>query len=479
MTDTALWTAEEAAIATGGLLCARGERDADEWRAGGVSIDTRTLEPGDLFVALTGGARDGHEFVRGAFEAGAAAALVSQTPDDAPKNAPLLVVDDTLQALRALGVAARTRAPARRIAVTGSVGKTSVKEMLRAGLAPSGATHASVKSYNNHLGVPLTLARLPAETQYGVFEIGMNHAGEIEDLSPLVAPDVAVITAIGAAHLEFFDSIEGIAEAKAEIFIGLKDGGLAIIHRDTPYWPLLARRAEERGAGRIVSFGETDEADYRLLQAHPAPGGGLTVHAVCEGEPVEFSLAVDGRHMALNALAALAGIAGLGGERAGALEALSRHLPSEGRGVRARIATPAGRITLIDESYNANPSSMAAAIAVLGGAAPEAGGRRVAVLGDMLELGPDGPRLHADLSAPLREANVDRVYAAGPLMAHLWETLPEDRRALYAAESNALKDRLIEDLREGDVIMIKGSLGSRMKPLVEALIALGDAGGED
>ncbi|MEM1102893.1 MAG: UDP-N-acetylmuramoylalanyl-D-glutamyl-2,6-diaminopimelate--D-alanyl-D-alanine ligase [Pseudomonadota bacterium] len=468
-TTPPLWTAEEVARATGGLLCAHGEKDADEWMATGVSIDTRSLEPGDLFVALTGDARNGHAFVAKAFEAGAAAALVSEIPGDAPKNAPLVMTDETLSGLRSLGAAARSRAHAKRIAVTGSVGKTSAKEMLRVALGASGAVHASVKSYNNHWGVPLTLARMPADIAYGVFEIGMNHAGEIANLCPLVEPDAAIITAIAPAHLEFFKNLEGIAEAKAEIFIGLKPGGTAIINRDTPFWPLLSRRAVERGAGQVVGFGEDPGADYRLLGASRDTDGRMIVKAARRGEAIDFQLAAHGRHQALNALSVLAGVDALGGDLEAAIAALGALEAAEGRGRTQHIEIAGGRVAVIDESYNANPASMAAALSLLGETPTRGEGRRIAALGDMLELGETGPALHADVAEAVAAADVDLVFAAGPLMASLWDALPKDRRGHYAESSNGLIEPLKAELRDGDVLMAKGSLGSKMSLIIEAL----------
>ncbi|MEM8988613.1 MAG: UDP-N-acetylmuramoylalanyl-D-glutamyl-2,6-diaminopimelate--D-alanyl-D-alanine ligase, partial [Pseudomonadota bacterium] len=466
MTKEILWTAEAAATATGGALCAKGGPE-DEWTATGVSIDTRTLEPGDLFVALKD-VRDGHAFVANAFEAGAAAALVSHAPESLPEGAPLLMVPDVLQGLRDMGAAARTRAK-KRVAVTGSVGKTSTKEMLRAALSVSGKTHASVKSFNNHWGVPITLARMAPDTEYGVFEIGMNHAGEITPLTKFAAPDVAIITIIGEAHIEFFDSKDGIAEAKAEIFFGLKEGGAAILNRDDPYFDLLANRAKERGAGRILTFGAGAGADVRVLKVSETSGGSR-IEAEIFGEQRAFDLSAFGRHQAMNAAAVIAAAHALGAPLDNTLKGLGALVAVDGRGARGAIpASGGGAATLIDESYNANPTSMAAAAAVLKSAVPGAGGRRIAVLGDMLELGEDGPGLHAALADVFKDAEADKIYAAGPLMAHMWAGLPEAVRGAHAETTKELVDAVASDIRAGDVVMVKGSLGMKMSVIIEAL----------
>lgn len=468
-----LWTAYEAAAATGGALCARGGDPkgwtAEEWAAGGISIDTRSLKPGDIFVALRD-ARDGHEFLQNAFEAGASAALVARAPEDAPEGAPLLVVGDTLEGLRALGVAARMRNFGKRIAVTGSVGKTSTKEMLRTILSSAGNVHAADKSFNNHWGVPLTLARLPMAADFGVFEIGMNHAGEITPLTGLVRPHAAIVTTVAAAHLENFASLEGIAEAKAEIFSGLARGGVALLPFDNEFFPLLKKRAEEAGAACFISFGEKAGADFQLLD-YVAEGAGARVNARINGGPREFYIGVPGRHQAMNALAAIAAAQAVGAPLDASIAALGDITPPEGRGARATIAIDGGAATLIDESYNANPTSMGAALGLLGATAPGPGGRRIAVLGEMLELGDDAPALHTGLLPALTAAKVDRVYAAGQLMRHLWEALPSAMRGLYADDAVGLVGPVLDAVGAGDVIMIKGSNGSKVSAVARALAA--------
>ncbi|MFC2952010.1 UDP-N-acetylmuramoylalanyl-D-glutamyl-2,6-diaminopimelate--D-alanyl-D-alanine ligase [Marinicaulis aureus] len=466
-----LWDAYEAAAATGGALCARGgdpkRWTAEEWSAGGVSIDTRTLKPGDIFVALRD-ARDGHEFLKNAFAAGASAALVARAPEDAPEGAPLLVVGDTLEGLRDLARAARTRNFGKRVAVTGSAGKTSTKEILRAVLGSDGDVHAADKSFNNHWGVPLTLARLPMRADYGVFEIGMNHPGEITPLTALVRPHAAIVTTVAAAHLEFFKSVEEIAEAKAEIFSGLAPGGVAVLPFDNEFFPLLKKRAEEAGAASFISFGEKAGADFQLLD-YKADGAGAQLKAKIKGETIEFSAGIPGRHQATNMLAALAAADAVGCPLEGAIRALSAITPAEGRGARTQIAVEGGAATLIDESYNANPASMEAAIGLLGASEPPAGGRRIAILGEMLELGPEGPKLHEKLVTALVAAKVDRVYAAGQLMRHLWDALPPEMRGLHAGDAVGLVGPVLDAVAPGDIIMVKGSNASKVSAVARAL----------
>ncbi len=466
-----LWTAYEAAAATGGVLCARGggakEWLAEDWAANGISIDTRSLKPGDMFVALRD-ARDGHEFLKNAFEAGATVALVARAPEDAPEGAPLLVVGDTLDGLRDLAVAARMRNFGKRIAVTGSAGKTSTKEILRGILSPSGAVHAADKSFNNHWGVPLTLARLPMHADYGVFEIGMNHAGEITPLTGLVRPHAAIVTTVGAAHLEFFDSVEGIAEAKAEIFSGLAPGGMAILPADNEYFGLLKKRAEQAGAAGFVTFGEKDGADFQLLSYEPV-GAGAQIAVSIRGTRRDILAGIPGRHQAVNMLAALAAAESIGADLDPAIEALATLTPAEGRGARLTISVHGGDATLIDESYNANPASMAAAIGLLGASPVGEGGRRIAVLGEMLELGPDAPKLHANVAKALVAAKVDRVYAAGDLMRHLWDALPPAMRGLHAGSAVGLVGPVEDAVSSGDVVMVKGSNASKVSAVARAL----------
>lgn len=435
----------------------------------GLSIDSRTLRPGEAYFAIKGEVHDGHAFVEAALQAGAALAVVeSAQREKFPADAPLLVVDDVLASLVDLGRASRARLKARIIAVTGSVGKTSTKEALRHVLSAQGETHASVASFNNHWGVPLSLARCPASARFAVFEIGMNHVGEITPLVKLVRPHVAVITTVEPVHLEFFSGIEEIADAKAEIFLGLEPDGAVVLNRDNAQFARLQARARDLGISRIVSFGADAQSDARLLDVslHAASSD---VHANILGHDITYKISMPGRHMAMNSLAVLTGASLIGADLARAALALSQLEAPAGRGARRMLELGTGEATLIDESYNANPASMAAALNVLGQAQPGAQGRRIAVLGDMLELGPTGPALHRGLAEAVSANNIDLVYCCGPLMRNLWDALSTARRGGYADSSASLEAEAVAAIRPGDVVMIKGSLGSKMKRIVNAL----------
>jgi UDP-N-acetylmuramoyl-tripeptide--D-alanyl-D-alanine ligase len=435
--------------------------------AGGVSIDTRTLQPGDIFFAIKGDRTNGHDYIEQAFEAGAAIAIVEQGLSGVPQR-PLIRVDDTLEAMCALGRAARARSRAQIVAVTGSVGKTSTKEMLRLLLGRIGNVHASDKSYNNHWGVPLSLARLPRDADYAVFEIGMNHAGEIVPLTQLVRPHAAIVTTVGPVHIEFFDSVEAIAEAKAEIFQGVEPGGASILNRDNEHFARLAERAGEAGIGRIVSFGRESRADAALTAFEAQPDGSR-VEADYLGESVTYQVGARGEHLAVNSLAALAAVKILGGNIHEAAPALAEFGAPAGRGALTVHAIEGGTFSLIDEAYNANPASMSAAFAVLGSLPREEASRRVAVLGDMRELGALSEALHEGLAAGVSAAGIDTVYCCGPHMAALFAALPLARRGAWAENAEDLKDTVLAEIRAGDAVMIKGSLGSRMGPIVEAI----------
>jgi UDP-N-acetylmuramoyl-tripeptide--D-alanyl-D-alanine ligase len=372
--------------------------------------------------------------------------------------------------LERLGVAARARSAARIAAITGSVGKTSTKEALRMALSSAAPTHASAASYNNQWGVPVSLARLPRAAGYGVFEIGMNHAGEITPLTRMARPHVALITTIAESHLGHFGSLAEIADAKAEIFLGVEPGGAAVIYRDTPFFPLLWGAAKAAGIEAVYGFGAHPEADVRL-DAVVLREDCSSVKASVFGESVAYRVGAPGRHMVLNTLGVLAVVKALGADLARAALALANLTPAKGRGVRLRLAVSDGSAILIDESYNANPASMRAALALLGQTPPGRHGRRIAVLGDMLELGEDAPKLHAALARAIDESATDVLYACGPNMAHLWNAVPASRRGAYAPTAEELKPLVAGDVHPGDVIMVKGSLGSRMGPLVETLTA--------
>ncbi len=435
----------------------------------GISIDTRTIAPGEAFFAIKGDSRDGHDFVAAALKAGAGLAVVAaDRRGSLPGPAPLLVVRDVLEGLRDLARAARARSQAKIVAVTGSVGKTSTKEALRLALARNGETHASVASYNNHWGVPLSLARCPATARYAVFELGMNHAGEIEPLARLVRPRVAIVTTVEPVHLEFFNSLEAIADAKAEIFRGLERGGAAVLNRDNAQFARLERSATDAGVGRIVAFGEHARADARLLKCS-LQSDGSAVQARILGTDVTYKLGAPGRHLVLNSLAVLAAAVLVEADLALAALALGELRPAGGRGARVTLQLPGGTAVLIDESYNANPASMRAALALLGHAQVGPRGRRIAVLGDMLELGPRGADFHRELGESVLAHGIDLVFCCGPLMRALWEALPPGRQGGYAETSTALEAHVLPAIQPGDAIMVKGSLGSRMAPIVKAL----------
>jgi UDP-N-acetylmuramoyl-tripeptide--D-alanyl-D-alanine ligase len=435
----------------------------------GISIDSRNVTKGEAFFAVQGDNRDGHDFVDAAQKKGAGVAVVARDKRDRfAADTPLLVVANVLEALRDLARAARARSKARVIGVTGSVGKTGTKEALLLALAADGETYASVASYNNHWGVPLSLARCPATAKFAVFEIGMNHAGEITPLTTLVRPHIAIVTTIEPVHLEYFGTLRKIAEAKAEIFSGVEPGGAAVLNRDNKQYAQLAAAAKAAGVSRIVSFGKNGKADARLLR-HSLQSDSSTVEALILEQPVTYKLGAPGKHLVLNSLAVLAAVSLAGADLALAALALNWLKPAPGRGTRMTLRTPSGSALLIDESYNANPASMAAAIALLGQAPVGPQGRRIAVLGDMLELGRQGEAMHRGLAAPIAAANVDLVYCSGPLMHALWEALPSGARGGYAETAAALEPSVLGAIRDGDAVMVKGSLGSKMGPIVKAL----------
>ena len=502
---TPLWTSAEIANATGGTL------SGAPFDAYGVSIDTRTLEPGDLFVALAG-ERDGHDFAEAALVRGAAAALVQHDV-----GGPTVQVTDTLRALERMGEAARDRAPhARRAAVTGSVGKTSVTQAIAASLRPAGPSHNSVLSYNNHIGVPLTLARMPCETEHAVFEIGMNHAGEIGPLSKMVRPHVAVITLVGPVHVENFpDGEEGVARAKAEIFEGMAPGGIAVLNADDVWFGLLSDAAKAAGV-EVRTFGAGEGCDARLLEFLPSPsrgegsgmgvvvqdeamtsslplplhphprplplphphqqGEGSIVVATLHGQALRFPIAQNGAHWGLNSLATLLAVEALGASVETAIEALAGFAPLAGRGAETSLPVQGGAVTLIDESYNANPISMRAALKTL--AARKTEGRRIAVISDMLEMGADTDAVHAALAEPIAAAKIDLVFAAGVAMHALYQRLPEARRGGWSETAAELVPFVTKAVRPGDAIMVKGSKGSKASLVAEALKAMGSASGE-
>ncbi len=454
---SALWTASDIAAATGGTA-------SGKFNCFGVAFDSREVGGGDLFIALTGESTDGHKFIDDAFALGAAGALVSQ-----PVAQPHVLVKNTTAALDALGVAARARTSAKIAGVTGSVGKTGTKEALATALARAnrGPTHKSVKSYNNHTGVPLSLARMTADTFYGVFEMGMNHAGELAALTQLVRPHVALVTTVAAAHIEYFDSIEAIADAKGEIFQGLQPGGTAVIPFDSPYRDRLIGHAKPYAA-TILTFGRGEGADIRVVDEVPTRDGTM-LNVVLPGADLSFTLSQPGEHWVSNSLAVLAAVKALGGDLAAAGLALSDMAGIAGRGAQYKIRLAEGEVLLIDESYNANPTSMTATLAVLG-ATPAT--RRIAVLGAMRELGSESEALHAGLADAVLAANVDYALLVGSGIEPLAKALEGKLNFAHWATADAARGSLQKILAPGDVILIKGSNAIGLGQIVTALTGL-------
>jgi len=451
---TPLWTSAAIADATGGSVCG-------DFAVTGVAFDSREVGPGDLFVALTGETTDGHRFLDQAFRQGAAGALVSGGTDH-----PHVRVGDTMAGLEALARAARARTRATIIGVTGSVGKTGTKEALAAALARAHprAVHRSVKSYNNHTGVPLSLARMPAASRFGVFEMGMNHPGELTALTAMVRPHIAIVTAIAPAHTEFFPDESAIADAKGEIFQGLEPGGTAIIPYDSPHRDRLIAHARPH-AGRIVTFGRDADADVHAVEVMPVANGGTFVSAVLGERELSFTIAQPGDHWVSNALAVIAAVEAAGGDLGLAGLALGELPGLPGRGARFEVAVADGTALVIDESYNANPTSMRATLEVLG----REPGRRVAVLGGMRELGEQSDAYHAALADPIGEAGISRAILVGEEMAPLARALEGRIDFVHVADAAAARDRLIAELTPGDAVLVKGSNGIGLAAVVAAL----------
>ncbi|MCT7375009.1 UDP-N-acetylmuramoylalanyl-D-glutamyl-2,6-diaminopimelate--D-alanyl-D-alanine ligase [Chelativorans salis] len=437
----------------------------------GISIDTRTLERGDAFFAIKGDKFDGHQFATSAMAAGAGLLVVSEEklPALGRLGVPKVVVPDVLKALEGLAAAARERTRAKVIAVTGSAGKTTTKEMLRHALASAGSVHAADRSFNNHWGVPLTLARLPADCDYAVFEIGMNHAGEIEPLTRLVKPHIALVTMVAAAHLGHFKSLDEIAQAKGEIFSGVVRGGHAVINRDDQRWKILSKMATDAGIKNIWGFGENARAQFKLVKWEPQ-GEGSAVTVKIAGQELVARVGAPGRHMVQNALAAIGAGYLAGADVAKLLLALGDFSAGAGRGERHRLRLDDGTFTLIDESYNANPASMRAAMQLLASTPVAGEGRRIAVLGDMLELGPHSAKLHAALADLIAASNVDLLFLGGTEMKALADSPPAGLTVEYREDAERLTPLLIEAVRPGDALMIKSSKGIGFSKLVEALL---------
>ena len=469
---TPLWTSAAAVAATGGT-------STKAWAASGVSIDTRTIAKGDLFVALKH-VRDGHDFVAQALEKGAAAALVSHRPADVDDDAPLLIVPDVLLALEALGIAARARTEAKIAAITGSVGKTSTKEMLRAVLSKQGKCHAAEASYNNHWGVPLTLARMPADTDFAVIEIGMSNPGEITPLSQMTRPHVAMVTTVAAAHLASFENLAGIAAEKACIMDGLEPNGIAVLNSDIETADVLQEHAKSLGVNSVL-FGHAGP-DWRVGDVKIA--GDVTVIKAQSGDDdYLFKLSVPGRHFAMNAVGVLAVAESLGADPVAASLDIASWVPPAGRGTREVIVTDMANdgesLELLDDAFNANPTSMEASLEVLAASKPTDGvgrivkGRRIAILGDMLELGPDEEAMHAALAANPHLQSVDLVHCAGPLMQHLWDALPEEKQGRWTQTATEMVGQVTRLVDAGDVVLVKGSKGSKVSLVVDAIRKLG------
>ena len=458
-----LWTSEDISSATGG-------RVTQSRAVSGISIDTRTLEKGDLFVALNA-VRDGHDFVLDALEKGAGAVMVSRLPDGLRADAPVILVEDVQKALEALAKASRTRSNAKILAITGSVGKTSTKDMLRTVLEKQGHTHASVASYNNHWGVPLTLARMPVETEYGIFEIGMNHPGEIAPLARLVKPDVVLITTVSEAHLEAFGSIEAIAAEKATIMDGLNTNGTAVLNADI-LTKVVLREMADQIACEQVWFGR-GKVDAQLTLCETRND---TTYAEINlaGKFLSYELKSLGSHFALNALGAIAASQVLGVDTDRAAQDMSLWTPVQGRGSRSLVELSSGSIELIDDAYNANPASMAAALQVL---AMSKGERRIAIIGDMKELGTSAEEIHADLAGLDALNEIDRLYLVGPLMGALYAKLPPNRRGFHVNTAAEIIERQADILKPGDCVLVKASLGVGLGAVVKAILQLGQCQG--
>ena len=458
-----LWQVSDAVVAMNVPSC-----HVAEGPISGISIDSRTVQKDDLFFAILGDQLDGHDYVEQAIAAGARAAVVSRSVAGVG-DAQLIHVGDTLEALNRLGIAARARSDAKVIAITGSVGKTGTKEALRLALGKCGRVHAAVASFNNHWGVPLTLARWPRNSDFAIFEIGMNHADEITPLVKMVRPHIAIITNVAAVHLKYFSSVDESAKAKAEIFDGLEAGGTAVLNRDNDYFDFLSNAAHNAGAAKIISFGEHDEAMVRLVRCD-LYGDKSNVTVDIMGQSITYDIGAPGKHFVFNSLSVLAAVKEAGGDVNVAAAALKDWVAPAGRGARHNLKINKGLAVLIDETFNANPASMRAALATLASSKPQGGGRRIAVVGDMLELGEISKEAHRELLQPMLAAGVDKIFAAGADMKFLWDDVPAELRGVYAPAALGLEKDLIAAVQPGDVIMIKGSKGSQLGPLVDALL---------
>jgi len=456
-----IWTAEEAAKATGGKL-----HGSSDWAAFSISIDSRFTRKGDLFIALRGTKSDGHDYIREAFLKGASAVMAERLPNNFPESSPVLLVDDCITALRKLAEYRRAESEAKIIAVTGSVGKTSTKEMLNVAFSSLGITHVSAGNNNNEIGVPLSIAKMPKDTEFGIFEVGMNHAGEISPLSKLLKPHLAIITTIAEVHMEFFHNLEGIADAKAEIFDGLEKDAFAVINRDTEFFDKLSKIARKKGVKEIISFGEDFTSDIRLVD-HNSSSSGSAVHCKAGFDEFSYNISARGKHVAINSLAVLAAVKALGHNLHDAAESLSSFTSQKGRGQILHSDINGGKITIIDESYNASPVAVRAALSNLGDI--ECQGRRIAVIGDMLELGEKSQAMHESLAPDILHNGIDVVFTVGEMSKHLLRKLPDAKKGESFSTSSEAMNALERFLKAGDVILIKASNGIGLGKLVEEL----------
>jgi len=462
------WTTTAIAAATKGLA-------SGNWTATSVSIDTRTLQPGALFVALPGAKVDGHAHVADAIAKGAVGALVSK-PIIGVEPQHLVMVADVEVALQQLGIAARERSSAKFIGITGSVGKTGAKEMLATALGAIGSVYATKGNLNNHLGVPLSLANMPLELDYAVMEMGMNHPGEIARLSHWVRPHVSMITTVEAVHIEFFQSVEAIADEKAAIFDGMARAGVAVLNADNAHFARVKKHAEDKGLDRVLSFGTGKKAlcrmvEYQIEEAHSR------IEAVIAGTAITYTLGTIGKHWALASVAVLGVVDALRGDLAKAAAELAYFTEPKGRGRIQQLSMKGGNLRLVDDCYNASPVSMVGAIekiAEIRNAAPE-GVRTVVVLGDMLELGDHAFEMHVGLLPALVNNQMDIVFAAGKFMENLYDALPEAMRGAYKPTSHELAPVVVSALRPRDLVLVKGSRGSRMDLVVHAIEENSDA----
>lgn len=459
MTKKILWTSSDAEKATGG-------KATNKWKATGVSIDSRKIEPGDLFIAIKGENFDGHDFVKDALAKGAAAAVVTHVPNGVSKDAPLLVVGYIMSALQDLARFSRARIKGKVVGVTGSVGKTSTKEMLATAFKGQGKVYFTEGNLNNHFGLPLSLARMPANTDFGIFEIGMNHSGEIIPLTKLARPDVSIITTVEAVHLEFFKSVEEIADAKAEIFTSMGEKQTAVLNFDNPHYKRLEASAKKAGIKKIVSFGAQKGADFRM-ESYAEKAGKSVIALNANGEILNYKLGMSAKHQALNSTGVLAVVKAAGGSLEKAAKNLAKLEAKPGRGKSYEVNFQGKLITIIDDCYNASPASVSAALDNLG--SRKVKGRKIAVLGDMFELGDNAPELHKGLSKKIVDNNIDLLFTAGKLTLNLYNAIPEKIKGGTSETSAELGNVLVKSLKEGDVLLVKGSRGMRMENVIKYL----------